>query len=620
MATEVRPDPGTHFHEPVSWHVWDAKYRYREGRVERDRTIEDTWRRVARALAAAEPESERAHWAEHFYHALYGFKFLPGGRILAGAGTRHRVTLFNCFVMGIIEDSLDGIFDSLKEGALTMQQGGGVGYDFSTLRPAGTRARTTGTIASGPVSFMHIWDAMCATLLSTGARRGAMMATLRCDHPDIETFITAKHRSGVLTHFNLSVQVFDEFMEAVRRDADWPLVFPAAALEDEGMGDGPIVYRRWTGTDGPVPCRVLRVVKARALWEQILRATYDYAEPGVLFIDTINRMNNLAYREHITATNPCGEEPLPPYGACDLGSINLTRFVRAPFTREAELDWEGIRETVAVAVRMLDNVIDVSGFPLPAQAEQARGTRRIGLGITGLADALIMLGLHYASEEARQLAARIMQRICHTAYRTSIALAREKGAFPFFERERYLERPFIQSLPEDIRKGIATYGIRNSHLLSIAPTGTISLLANNVSSGIEPVFAYRYTRYILGIDGERRAYTLTDYALRLWQQLHGDSEMLPEAFVDAQHLDPYDHLKMQAALQPYVDGAISKTVNVPADTPFEAFRQLYDWAYDHGLKGCTTYRPSSVRGAVLEAITAGVAESTHCCSIEREAD
>ncbi len=620
MATEVRPDLGTHFHEPVSWHVWDAKYRYREGNVVRDQTIEDTWRRVARALAAAEPESERARWAERFYHALYGFKLLPGGRILAGAGTRHRVTLFNCFVMGIIEDSLDGIFDSLKEGALTMQQGGGVGYDFSTLRPAGTRARTTGTIASGPVSFMHIWDAMCATLLSTGARRGAMMATLRCDHPDIEAFVTAKHRPGVLTHFNLSVQVFDEFMEAVRRDDDWPLVFPAAALEDEGMGDGPIVYRRWTGTDGPVPCRVLRVVKARALWEQILRATYDYAEPGVLFIDTINRMNNLAYREHITATNPCGEQPLPPYGACDLGSINLTRFVRAPFTSEADLDWEGIRETVAVAVRMLDNVIDVSGFPLPAQAEQARGTRRIGLGITGLADALIMLGLHYASEEARRLAARIMQTICHTAYRTSIALAREKGAFPFFERERYLESPFIQTLPEDIRKGIATYGIRNSHLLSIAPTGTISLLANNVSSGIEPVFAYRYTRYILGIDGERRAYTLTDYALRLWQQLHGDSEILPEAFVDAQHLDPYDHLKMQAALQPYVDGAISKTVNVPAVTPFEAFRQLYDWAYDHGLKGCTTYRPSPVRGAVLEAITAGVAESTHCCSIEREAD
>ncbi|MDQ7039675.1 MAG: adenosylcobalamin-dependent ribonucleoside-diphosphate reductase [Rhodothermus sp.] len=620
MAEEALPNLGPHFQEPVSWHVWDAKYRYREGAVVRDQTIEDTWRRVAQALAAVEPEPERARWAERFYQVLYGFKFLPGGRILAGAGTRHRVTLFNCFVMGVIKDSLDGIFDSLKEGALTMQQGGGVGYDFSTLRPAGTRARTTGTIASGPVSFMHIWDAMCATLLSTGARRGAMMATLRCDHPDVETFVTVKQRPGMLTHFNLSVQVFDAFMEAVRRDADWPLVFPAVALAEEGPGDRPIVYRRWTGTDRPVPCRVLRVVKARALWEQILRATYDYAEPGVLFIDTINRMNNLAYREQITATNPCGEQPLPPYGACDLGSINLTRFVRAPFTPEADLDWEGIQETVAVAVRLLDNVIDVSGFPLPAQAEQARGTRRIGLGITGLADALIMLGLHYASDEARQLAARIMQTICYTAYRASIALAREKGPFPFFDRERYLESPFIQALPEDIRQGIATYGIRNSHLLSIAPTGTISLLANNVSSGIEPVFAYRYTRYILGFDGERQAYTLTDYALRLWQRLHGDREMLPEAFVDAQHLDPYDHLKMQAALQPYVDGAISKTVNVPAETPFEVFRQLYDWAYEHGLKGCTTYRPSPVRGAVLEAINAGVAESTHCCSIEREAD
>lgn len=619
MTGEVLPDLSTHFQEPVSWHVWDAKYRYREGTAVRDQTIEDTWRRVAQALAAAEPEEERKRWGERFYQVLYGFKFLPGGRILAGAGTRHRVTLFNCFVMGIIEDSLDGIFDSLKEGALTMQQGGGVGYDFSTLRPAGARARTTGTIASGPVSFMHIWDAMCATLLSTGARRGAMMATLRCDHPDIEAFVTAKHRPGVLTHFNLSVQVFDEFMEAVRRDAEWPLVFPAAALEDESLGEEPIVYRRWTGADHLIPCRVLRVVRARALWEQILRATYDYAEPGVLFVDTINRMNNLAYREYITATNPCGEQPLPPYGACDLGSVNLTRFVRASFTPEAHLDWEGIRETVEVAVRLLDNVIDVLSFPLPAQAEQARGARRIGLGITGLADALVMLGLHYASDEARRVAAQIMQTICYAAYRTSIALAREKGPFPFFECERYLLTPFIRSLPKDILQGIATYGIRNSHLLSIAPTGTISLLANNVSSGIEPVFAYRYTRYILGFDGERRAYTLTDYALRLWRRMHGNSEMLPEAFVDAQHLDPQDHLKMQAALQPYVDGAISKTVNVPA-TSFAVFRQLYAWAYEHGLKGCTIYRPSPIRGAVLEAINASAADSTHCCSIEREAD
>lgn len=620
MKVTLGPELAPHFHEPVSWQIWDAKYRYREGTQLRDQTIEDTWRRVAQAVAAAEPETERARWAERFYQVLYGFKFLPGGRILAGAGTRHRVTLFNCFVMGIIEDSLEGILDSLKEGALTMQQGGGVGYDFSTLRPAGTRARTTGTIASGPVSFMHIWDATCATLLSTGVRRGAMMATLRCDHPDIEAFITAKHQAGVLTHFNLSVQVFDAFMEAVRRDLDWPLVFPAASLESEPLGDRPIVYRRWTGTDRPVPCRILRVVKARALWDAILRSTYDYAEPGVLFIDTINRVNNLAYREYITATNPCGEQPLPPYGACNLGSLNLTRFVRHPFTPEAALDWEGLRETVAVAVRLLDNVIDVSGFPLPAQAEQARATRRIGLGITGLADALIMLGLHYASEEARRLAAQLMRTICYTAYRTSIALAREKGPFPFFERERYLESPFIQALPEDIRQGIATYGIRNSHLLSIAPTGTTSLLANNISSGIEPVFAYRYTRHVLNANGERQSYTLTDYALRLWHQLHGETAALPEAFVDAQHLDPFEHLKMQAALQPYVDGAISKTINVPPETPFSTFRQLYDWAYDHGLKGCTTYRPSAVRGAVLEVVSGSMGESTHCCSIEREAD
>ncbi|HEY8519149.1 MAG TPA: adenosylcobalamin-dependent ribonucleoside-diphosphate reductase [Gammaproteobacteria bacterium] len=595
------------FTAEIARHIWETKYRYRSPDGGGDRTIEDTWRRIARALAAAERDPA---WEARFYSALEGFRFLPGGRIQAGAGTGRRVTLFNCFVMGTIEDSMDGIFDGLKEGALTMQQGGGVGYDFSTLRPRGTPAKAVGGVASGPVSFMRIWDAMCATLLSTGARRGAMMATLRCDHPDIIDFIRAKQTPGELRNFNLSVLVSDELMEAVREDREWPLVFPAA--DDRGE----TIMRRWSGSLEPVPCRVHARVSARALWDTLMRATYDYAEPGVLFIDRINRLNNLWYREHISATNPCGELPLPPYGACDLGSINLVAFVREPFTPRAALDLEAIADTARIAVRMMDDVIDVSRFPLPRQAEMARGARRIGLGVTGLADALIMLGLHYGEAPARELAARVMQTICHTAYRASIELAREKGPFPFFDRDRYLEGAFVQSLPADIRDGIARDGIRNSHLTAIAPTGTISLLANNVSSGIEPVFDFRYRRQVLAADGTLREHELTDYALERWRALHGVAPR-PRAFVTALELAPSAHLDMQAALQPYVDSSISKTINVPTDFPFERFKDVYRYAFEQGLKGCTTYRPNPITGAVLQA---AAEDAKLCCVPEREAD
>lgn len=610
-----------YFSADIARHIWETKYRYRDADTIHDRTIEDTWRRIAGALASVEAK-DRAHWGERFYAALEGFKFLPGGRIQAGAGTRRRVTLFNCFVMGLIEDSMDGIFDGLKEGALTMQQGGGVGYDFSTLRPRGRPARTTGAVASGPVSFMRIWDSMCGTLLSTGARRGAMMATLRCDHPDVEEYVHAKRDPQNLRHFNLSVQVTDEFMQAVRADSDWALVFPAAEL-GERLADGDTLMRRWTGKSEPVPCRVLRRVRARDLWNDIMRATYDYAEPGVLFVDRINRMNNLWYREHITATNPCGEIALPPYGACDLGSINLTLFVHEPFTANARLDFEGIRETAAIATRMMDNVIDVSQFPLPQQAEQAHGTRHLGLGLTGLADTLIMLGLHYGEPAAREIAARAMQTICLTAYETSIALAAEKGAFPWLERKAHLEGEFVRVLPEEIRSGIARTGIRNSHLTAIAPTGTISLLANNVSSGIEPVYDFCYTRRVLEGSGNYATYNVTDYAFALWQRLHGGP--LPRQFVDAADLPPAAHLDMQAALQPYVDNAISKTINVPESYPFEDFRSLYELAFDKGLKGCTTFRPNPITGAVLTEGEPAVpadqgTHAAHCCSIEREAD
>lgn len=593
----------------ISRTIWETKYRYRNGDVTHDADIDATFRRVAWALANAET-TERAAWERRFHEALVDFRFLPGGRILAGAGTGHDVTLFNCFVMGVIEDSLDGIFAALHEGALTMQKGGGVGFDFSTLRPQGAPARRTGTVASGPVSFMQIWDAMCATLLSTGARRGAMMATLRCDHPDIEAFVDAKRDPQALRRFNLSVLVSDDFMQAMRADGEWALVFP-----DEQGAAGDHVVRDWTGRE-PGPCRVHRHVRARELWERIVRASYDCAEPGVLFIDRINRANNLWYRERISATNPCGELPLPPYGACDLGSLNLTAFVRDPYTPGARLDLDALVKVTAVAVRMLDNVTDVSAFPLPRQAEQARATRRIGLGITGLADALILLGKHYGDQAGRDVAATVMRTVRDNAYRASIALAHEKGAFPQFERDCFLAGEYARTLPDDIRAAIDHGGIRNSHLTAIAPTGTISLLANNVSSGLEPVFDRRYTRTVREADGHRTAYTLTDPALELWQRRGNKGQ--PPAFVTAADLPPTAHLAMQAALQPYVDSSISKTINVPGTCTFDAFRDIFEQAFALGLKGCTAFRPNAVTGAVLTtAVDDGAA---HCCSVEREAD
>jgi ribonucleoside-diphosphate reductase alpha chain len=581
----------TPFSMDISRHIWETRYR-----AAGETDIYATWQRVARAIAAAENQNP-ALWAGRFYSLLEGFHFLPGGRILAGAGSGHRVTLFNCFVMGEIADDLEHIFDALKEGALTMQHGGGVGYDFSTLRPAGMVAEATGSIASGPVSFMHIWDAMCATLLSTGARRGAMMATLRCDHPDIEAFVDAKRDPAVLRHFNLSVQVSDDFMAAVAQDRDWPLVFPAAASASSDK-------------------RVLRTVKARALWQRILRAAYDSAEPGVLFVDAINRDNTLAGHETLTTTNPCGEIPLPPYGACDLGSLNLAAFVTSPFNADASLDLKALADSAAWAVRFLDNVIDVSRYPLPAQAATARHTRRIGLGITGLADALVLLGLRYDSEAARMLATDAVRTIRDAAYRASVELAREKGTFPGFVREAFLASGFARRLPDELRDAIARYGIRNSHLLAIAPAGTISLLANNISSGIEPIFAADAERRVLGTDGRYHTHRVIDHAQQLWQQQGASGK--PPALVEAHQIDPLAHLQMQAALQPYVDNAISKTINVAADFPFQHFESLYLQAHALGLKGCTVFRPNPVTGAILSPSASD--NQVRCCSLERETD
>jgi ribonucleoside-diphosphate reductase alpha chain len=605
----------------IARHIWETKYRWVKHGEPRDHDIEATWRRVARAIASVEV-SQRQAWEERFYSILRGFRFLPAGRIIAGAGTGRRVTLFNCFVMGSMEDDMENIFDSLKEGALTMQAGGGVGYDFSTLRPNGSAARSTGRIASGPVSFLHIWDVMCATVFSTGARRGAMIASLRCDHPDIEAFIGAKCQSGQLRHFNLSAQVSDAFMQAVESDEVWPLVFPEVSLEEDTGVE--TVMRRWPGFDHAVPCRVMARLPARHLWQYIMQTCYETAEPGVLFVDRINQLNNLAFREFITTTNPCGEIPLPPYGACNLGSINLTQFVRNPLTASACMDIDAIRDTVDIATRLLDDVIDCSQFPLKAQELQAKGSRRIGLGITGLADALIMLGLHYGTQEARAEAGSIIRMICHAAYSASIKLAEEKAPFPFFDRDAYLESRFLQSMPQEIRDGIKRHGIRNSHLIAIAPTGTISLLANNISSGVEPVFDFRFSRKVLNRDGVYKRFDLEDFAFRCWRKQAGEPRDLPDQFVHAHAIPPAAHLQMQAALQPYVDSAISKTINVPEGYSFEDFKDLYQSAYHLGLKGCTTFRPNPVTGEILDSTTdapQGMGRpDVHCCTLERQGD
>jgi ribonucleoside-diphosphate reductase alpha chain len=590
--------PDDPFETELARLIWDGRYRDRSDGEVRDHRVQDTWRRVARALTALEPR-DRPTWEDKFYRLLDGFGFLPGGRILAGAGTGHDRTLFNCFVMGTLGDSMEAIFEALKEGALTMQAGGGIGYDFSPLRPQGLPARRSGGLAAGPVSFMRIWDTMCETLLSTAARRGAMMATLRCDHPDIESFIDAKRDQRALRNFNLSVLVTDDFMEAVRADRPWPLVFPLDNPKGTRQdGNGPVVTRRLPGHRDPRPCAVTRALPARALWDRIMATAYDTAEPGVLFVDRIDRENNLWYRERISATNPCGEVPLPPYGACTLGSLNLVRFVERPFSPAARMDLTGLGAATATAVRLLDNVIDASPLPLPQQAEQARGARRLGLGITGLADALILLGLHYGSPEARAMAARIMERICHAAYRASIDLARERGPFPFFEPAPYLDGPFVRSLPMEFRALIRSQGIRNSHLTAIAPAGTISLFANGVSSGLEPVFAFEHRRRVHDRTGEPTWHRVTDYALRHWRLINGDRPLL-HTFVGARDLAPGDHLAMQAALQPFVDNAIAKTINVPRDIGLESFRTLYSEAYHLGLKGCTVFRPQSAINSVL---------------------
>ncbi len=554
----------------ISHDIWTAKYRFVRADGTAEVSLADSLERVAVAVAAAENFRLREIWQARFLAVMQDLSFIPAGRILAGAGTARAVTLFNCYVMGTIPDSIPGIFSGLGEAAQTLQQGGGIGHDFSTLRPKGAPVKSVGADASGPLSFMDVWDAMCRTIMSAGARRGAMMGTLRCDHPDIEMFVDAKRDAGRLRNFNVSVLVTDAFMQAVAADADWVLQF-------EGT--------------------VYKTIKARELWQRIMQSTYDVAEPGVIFIDRVNERNPLSYCETISCTNPCGEQPLPPYGACLLGSINLTRFVDNPFTDNARLDMARLQSVAEVAIRFLDNVVDVSNYPLPQQREEALAKRRLGLGVTGLANALFMCGLRYGSTKAAAATTLWMQAIENAAMASSIELAAEKGSFPQFKADRYLATPYAKRLSPDLRNAIAAKGLRNGLLTSVAPTGTISLLAGNVSSGIEPVFSLSQSRKILNRDGSHRVEQLEDHGYAAWRQVGGSKGR--DALVTMADLSADEHLAMQAAAQAHVDSSISKTINVPADYAFSDFVSIYEKAWKLGLKGCTTFRPNAVTGSIL---------------------
>ncbi|MBX9613370.1 MAG: adenosylcobalamin-dependent ribonucleoside-diphosphate reductase [Burkholderiales bacterium] len=597
--------------QPISHDVLREKY-LKPG----ESGVEDLFRRVARALASVEPEAGRAACEALFLENLHAGA-IGAGRIMSAAGTTIQATLINCFVQpvgdciqGVDDEGYPGIYEALREAAETMRRGGGVGYDFSRIRPRGAEVKATASMASGPCSYINVFDQSCSTVESAGARRGAQMGVLRMDHPDVMDFITAKRTPGRWNNFNVSVGVPDAFMQALADDQPWELVHrakPGAALLAQGAfqrADGLWVYQ---------------TMAARELWDTVMRSAFDFAEPGILFLDHINQDNNLRYCEAIAATNPCGEQPLPPYGCCDLGPVILTRFVRHPFGFQGEptFDFDAFGRSVATQVRALDNVLDVTFWPLPQQQAEAAAKRRIGVGFTGMGNALAMLGLRYDTPQGRAMAARIAVHMRDAAYAASVALAQEKGPFPRFDADGYLAAgTFASRLPDALQQAIRAHGIRNSHLLSIAPTGTVSLaFADNASNGIEPAFSWVYRRKKRESDGSTTEYAVEDHAWRLYRELGGDVNALPDYFVSALDMSAANHIAMMEAVQPYVDTAISKTVNVPADCPYDDFKGLYQQAWQAGLKGLATYRPNSILGAVLETGTATASNASPAAAV-----
>lgn len=576
------------FDQEITKDVWSDKYR-----APGEQHPWESHERVVHGVFEGDDSEVMAELALLYMKAGL---WMPGGRIHAGAGTDKAVTWMNCYVSQNIPDSMDGIMDALKEAALTMQLGGGIGMNFSTLRPSGAHLQRTGSIASGPMPFMDMWDAMCETIMSAGSRRGAMMGVMADWHPDLPLFIEAKHKAGRLSNFNVSVLISDAFLSAIEDDAEWYLGFEVPPIDRE-----PIAVLDELPDGSPGEWYVYSVWKARELWDLIIRSTYDYAEPGVIFIDRINHWNNLSYRELLECTNPCGEQPLPPYGVCNLGAINLARLVRHPFTSDASIDFVMMNRVVEVGVRFLDNVIDRTPYPLEQQKIEELKTRRIGLGISGLANMFMQLRTPYGSPESLNAAHRVMRAIASSAYRSSSQLALERGSFPDYNAKEYLSRPFLKQLDPSLQDYIGENGIRNGVLLTIAPTGTTSIYYGNISSGLEPAFALEYERKVLQPDDTYKQYSVKDYGYSLYQRIsgHKEGDKLPDYMVTAMDLSVKAHVKMQATIQGHVDASVSKTINCPKDISFEDFKEVYSLAHKLGCKGCTTYRPSDVRGSVL---------------------
>ena len=646
--------------QPASQDIWDKKYRLKTKQGQAlDADIDGTYQRVARALADAEPTAEkRAYWFERFVWALRRGA-IPAGRITSNAGAQEHkpaTSTINCTVSGTIEDSMDGILDKVHEAGLTLKAGCGIGYEFSTLRPRGAFVAGAGAYTSGPMSFMDIYDKMCFTVSSAGGRRGAQMGTFDVSHPDVKDFIRAKREDGRLRQFNLSLLITDGFMEAVAKDTDWPMVFPVNAKEQHEINlddDSEVIWREWpthknyvSRDDGLVACKIYGHIRARHLWDMIMVSTYDYAEPGFILIDRVNEMNNNWWCENIRATNPCGEQPLPPYGACLLGSVNLTTFVRNPFTDQATFDWEEYKEVVRVFTRMLDNVVEVNGLPLEQQRAEILRKRRHGMGFLGLGSTLTMLKMKYGSPESCEFTESIARDMAVAGWEMGLALAKEKGAAPIMEELFDVTAAMLRQRPEMAKDGwrigqqipgkvlhakysrymqrvagvspelvdeLAEIGSRFTHHSSIAPTGTISLsLANNASNGIEPSFAHHYSRNIIR-EGKKskEKVDVFSYELLAYRHLVNQDAMpyaedaaskLPDYFISADDINPKEHVDVQAAAQKWVDSSISKTANVPTDYPYEQFKDIYRYAHEQGLKGCTTFRfnPAAFQGVLVK--------------------